>query len=328
MTFVIGSDLVYPADPAARTRWIQSRRAPKNRLDPGRPYAFLREEEVDAHAETVSTATVFLTNRECPFRCLMCDLWQNTLDERSPPGAIPAQIAYALERLGPARQIKLYNAGSFFDAGAIPPGDHAAIAEAVHAFERVVVECHPTLVGERCAQFRDRIAGRLEVALGLETVHPDVLARLNKRMTVESFLSAAAFLRANDIGLRVFLLVRPPFLSEHEGVEWAKRSLDTALEAGATVCALIPTRAGNGAMDALHEAGDFTPPHLASLEAAQRYGLERAGRQARVFSDLWDIQRFFTCACSPQRAARLAEMNQTQRVLPAMACAACGYDQP
>ena len=28
----------------------------------------------------VDVATLFLTNRECPFRCLMCDLWKNTLE--------------------------------------------------------------------------------------------------------------------------------------------------------------------------------------------------------------------------------------------------------
>ncbi len=69
-------------------------------------------------------ATVFLTNRECPFRCLMCDLWRNTLTETVPVGAIPAQIDHALLRLPPAKQLKLYNSGSFFDPHAIPPQDY------------------------------------------------------------------------------------------------------------------------------------------------------------------------------------------------------------
>ena len=81
---------------AARNPWIVSQRGPKNRLDPGRPYAFLWEEEVGADGRMVPTATMFLTNRECPYRCLMCDLWKNTLDARVPSGAIAAQIRYAL----------------------------------------------------------------------------------------------------------------------------------------------------------------------------------------------------------------------------------------
>ena len=137
---------IYPANPLQRTRWIQARRGPKNRLDPERPYAFLYEEEPGAAGGPVPTATVFLTNRECPYRCLMCDLWRNTLDERVPRGAIAGQIRRALDQLPPARQIKLYNAGSFFDPQAIPPEDDEEIAALLAAFERVIVECHPALL--------------------------------------------------------------------------------------------------------------------------------------------------------------------------------------
>lgn len=312
----------YPRAASERTRWIVSKRNPKNLLNPLRPYAFLWEEEAGPGRATIPTATVFLTNRECPYRCLMCDLWRNTLDERVPHGAIAAQIRYALECLPPARQIKLYNAGSFFDPQAIPPEDDAEIANAVRGFERVVVECHPAFLGDRCQRFRDGLAGRLEVAVGLETVHPDVLARLNKHFTVADFGRAAAFLASHDIALRVFLLLRPPFLTEAEGIIWAKRSLDVAFDSGATVCCVIPTRAGNGAMEALAASGDYAPPTLPSLEAVQEYGLGL--KQGRVFTDLWDIEKFYTCACSLTRAVRLAEMNRTQTTLPPVVCAGCG----
>jgi len=311
----------YPTDPAARNRWIAARRGPKNVLDPQQPYAFLWEEETGPIGDPVPTATLFLTNKECPYRCLMCDLWKNTLNERVPLSAIPTQIAHALGPLPPARQIKLYNSGNFFDPQAIPPEDYPAIAQAVAGFERVVVECHPALLGERCLRFRDLLSGQLEVAIGLETVHPEALSRLNKRITVEDFRRAADFLAANGIALRVFLLVRPPFLSEAEGVEWAQRSLDVAFEAGAAVCCLIPTRGGNGAMEQLAASGDYAPPRLTSLEAALEYGLKL--QRGRVFADLWDIDTFFTCACAPQRAARLEEMNRTQHIPSPILCDHC-----
>src|SRR5579884_2074286 len=79
----------YPVGAAARNRWVLARRASKNPLDPWRPYAMLREEEAGADGGLISTLTMFLTNTECPYRCLMCDLWKNTLDAPTPPGAIP-----------------------------------------------------------------------------------------------------------------------------------------------------------------------------------------------------------------------------------------------
>src|SRR5919205_882799 len=138
---------------------IVAQRGPKNRLDPRRPYAFLVEPERSVTGEVVDVSTLFLTNRECPYRCLMCDLWRNTLDERVPAGAIPEQIRHALDRLPPARQVKLYNSGSFFDPAAIPPEDYPEIARLVAPFERVIVECHPAMLGRRCLQFQELVRG-------------------------------------------------------------------------------------------------------------------------------------------------------------------------
>jgi len=350
-------------------QWILAQRPARNPVDPGRPFAFFIEEERAESGETASSATIFLTNRECPWRCLMCDLWKNTLTESVPPGAIPVQIDFALLRLlgphsaashpaplvekqettplrtptplvsaqraGPiARgdacesipkptQIKLYNSGSFFDRRAIPPADYPAIGQRVRRFERVIVECHPALIGDSCLRFRDLLSGRLEVAMGLETAHPEILSRLNKRMTLKQFARAAEFTRRNGIALRVFILVKPPFLNEAEALCWVKRSLDFAFDCGATVATLIPTRAGNGALEALAAQGQFSPPKLETLEAAAAYGVD-LGR-GRVFADLWDLEKFSTCVhCFTARLARLREMNLRQAVPPLISCPQCG----
>ncbi|MCA9056707.1 MAG: radical SAM protein, partial [Planctomycetaceae bacterium] len=172
--------------------FIREQRGEKNKVDPFRPYAFLVEPECGSGGEVQDVATLFLANRECPFTCLMCDLWKNTLDSRIPVGAIPQQIDYALERLPAAQSIKLYNSGNFFDPQAIPPEDYAAIAERMTGFRTVIVENHPRLVGPRCLEFQRLLpAGvELEVAMGLETIHPEALAALNKEMTTDDFARA------------------------------------------------------------------------------------------------------------------------------------------
>lgn len=312
----------YPLGARERDEWILARRPARNAVDAHKPYAFLVEEERAESGEIVRVATIFLTNRECPWRCLMCDLWQNTLTESVPPGAIPEQIDFALGQLGDARQIKLYNAGSFFDPRAILPEDFSAIAEQVRGFERVMVECHPALIGDAVLRFRDLLSGRLEVAMGLETVEPTVLEKLNKRMTLDRFAKAAEFLRAHDVALRVFVLVKPPFLEESAALEWARRSVEFAFDCGAGVVSLIPTRAGNGALDSLAASGDFAPPKLATFEAAFDHGVGL--QRGRVFADLWDLEKFSSCPnCFSTRRERLQEMNARQVVLPRVDCAAC-----
>ena len=258
----------FPGDPRLRDRWILDRRGPRNPVEPSRPYAAFVEEEAGESGELASVATVFLSNRECPWRCLMCDLWKNTLEEDTPPGAIPEQIRHAIAELPASRWIKLYNSGSFFDAKAIPPSDDEAIASLLAPFERVIVESHPALVGPRCERLQRLLPGRLEVAMGLETIHPEILPRLNKRMTLAQYRRATDFLNSRGIAHRAFLLVGLPWIESAEALDWALRSAAFAFDCGACAVSLIPTRSGNGAMEALQARGEFAPPRLSLLEAA------------------------------------------------------------
>lgn len=287
---------------------------------------FLEEERL-ASGAIARTGVVLLTNKECPWRCLMCDLWKNTTTHPVAPGAIPRQIEQAkriwAEGGALPQQVKLYNSGSFFDPAAIPPEDDATIAGQLAFAENVVVESHPLLIGERALRLRDRLDGTLEVAVGLETAHPGVLARLNKKFDLPRFARAAEFLRSAGIALRVFLLVHPPFLREAEGPRWTVKSAECAFACGATAVSLIPTRGGNGAMERLRESGAFVPPTLRALEESQ--GAVLALRRGRVFTDLWGLEAFSTCAsCFEARRRRLDRINRTQVDEPPVACEDCG----
>ena len=306
-------------DPILNDSWIRTRRGAKNKTNPYRPYAFNIEKERLKSGKIEDVITIFLTNKECPFTCLMCDLWKNTTDEKVPPGAIPDQIKWVLDQHPNSKHIKLYNSGNFFDKQAIPVEDHREIASLLQGFETVIVESHPRLINDNVLRFRDMLEKELQVAIGLETVHPDILPRLNKRMELSDFRKSVEFLHQNDINSRAFILLRPPFLTEAEGIEWAKRSIDFAFECGVECCVVIPTRAGNGAIDWLQNKRDFTPPDITSLEEVLDYGIGL--KSGRVFADLWDIDKFSTCnKCLDPRKTRLESTNLHQDLLPPVLC--------
>jgi len=302
------------ADSPVSDAWIVARRPPKNAVQPDRPYAFLHEQEPDRHGRLLDVATIFLTNRECPLKCLMCDLWKNTLDEPLPPGIIPRQITHALKALPPVQAVKLYNSGNFFDAKAIPPADDDSIAQLMAPFAQVIVECHPKMIGDRCFRWAQMLEPDLQVAIGLETAHADTLKKLNKHMTLQDFERATERLIKRGISVRAFVLLRPPFMTEAQGLQWAKASVEFAFDVGGECCAIIPTRAGNGAMEELKKAGLFGEPTLDSLEEAFDYGLSL--RRGRVFVDLWDLENGQGDHCQKARIQRLARMNRTQTVEP------------
>jgi archaeosine synthase beta-subunit len=89
---------------------------------------------------------------------------------------------------------------------------------------------------------------------------------------------------------------------------WLLRSIDAAFSCGATVVSLIPTRAGNGALDDLAKAGWFRAPSLDDIERSFAMALNYAAGRGRIFVDVWDLE--------PARRDRLVAMNLSQRVLP------------
>jgi archaeosine synthase beta-subunit len=330
----------YPAERPARDRFVVERRGARPVHDPWRYQGVIVEDERTAGGRVARMATVLLTGRECPWRCAMCDLWRYTTVADTPAGAIAAQVAAARAALDsggfPVTGMKLYNAGSFFDARAVPEADYDGVAASLAGMSRVIVESHPTLVlsaGARVDRFRAALArhrgGRgepaaLEVAMGLETAHPDALDRLNKRFTAERFAAAARALRDRGVALRVFLLISPPFIPPSDQDVWLLRSLDMAFACGASAVSLVPTRPGNGAMEAIADAGSFRAPALRDIERSVESALTHASGRGRVFVDLWDLPKFAACGrCLAARHARLHAMNLEQSVHAPFRCGAC-----
>jgi radical SAM enzyme (TIGR01210 family) len=288
----------------------------------------LLEEERGSGGALESVLTVFLAGSECPFTCVFCDLWRHTLEGPTPRGALPAQLERALaaeevRRVQP-RRVKLYNASNFFDPRAVPPEDLPALAKLLEGFEGVTVECHPRLVGDGCIAFADRLTGRLEVAMGLETVHPKALARLNKEMSLDEFDVAVGRLERARIDVRAFVLVGTPFIEPREQAVWAARSASYALDRGVRVAALIPVRGGNGELERLAAAGDFTAPRLPDLEEA--LDAAHAAGPGIVLADLWDVGQLPACAaCQDPRVERLRALNRAGPPQPPVECTTCGW---
>lgn len=302
------------------SREIEKNRPQRNIVDPNIPFHFLHEMEPDKDGNLQTVNTIFLTSKECVFKCLMCDLWKNTLLEDTPEGAIIKQIDYALSRLPEASVIKLYNSGNFFDQKSIPLSDYAGIIDRVKNFKKVIVENHAKLCGQACVDFNDQLNGKLEIAMGLETIHPDSLPKLNKQLSQEDFKKAANFLSSHGIDMRAFILLNPPFIiDEKESIEWTIKTIQFAFDCGVDCCSIIPTRGGNGTMEKLQEQGYYVPPSLNALEEVFDRGL--ALKQGQVLVDTWDIGFLSNCThCFEERKSRLNQMNLNQKIYQSIAC--------
>lgn len=316
---------------------VRSLRPDKPEVDPWTPHGKSVDIERLPGGGRAHVLTAFLSGRECPFTCVFCDLWQYTTDAPTPPGALVAQLRQLLaeRQLGSVvpdveeDHIKLYNASNFFDLKAVPASDDVELSELLCPFDRIIVESHPRLISQRCFDVACQFgAGRLQVAMGLETVHPQAQPQLGKGADLDDYRRAAERLHRHGIAWRAFVLVGSPFVPLDEAALWAERSAAFAFDLGAIQVALIPVRGGNGALEELARRGDFQAPSLGHLEEAfdRCLGLQGSGI---VTADTWDLERFATCpACREDRSQRLGRMNLSGRVEPRVHCQRCESDLP
>jgi hypothetical protein len=312
---------VSPAETADRR--IRSLRPPKPAVDPWKAHGCIVERERRPGPVVEQTATIFLAGAECSFTCSFCDLWRYTIDGSTPPGALPAQIEASLAGLEPVQRLKLYNASNFFDRRAVPREDLPRIAELCAPFSGVTVESHAKTIDLGALEFARQLTGRLEVAMGLETIHPSAAPLLNKRLDVDRFDRAVDLLVANGIDVRVFVLLGVPGIPSSDTVEWTVRSVEHAAARGAAIVSIIPIRGGNGEMERLASLGQFAPPTLDQLEQSLDLALDHP--QTAVTVDMWDVDRLARCAaCRDRRVERLRRINLSGNRESTIACAECG----
>ena len=71
----------------------------KNKLDETKAYGVFSEPELTRFGVVEDHNIILTTNKECSFKCVMCDLWKNTLEYRVENGVITKQVKDALEKL-------------------------------------------------------------------------------------------------------------------------------------------------------------------------------------------------------------------------------------
>ncbi len=292
---------------------IRSFRPRKAAADAYAAHGSVLENERRPDGKIEQALTVFLTGAECPFTCSFCDLWQWTLDGPTPSGALTRQLKSVLDTRDDKTRdrLKLYNASNFFDQRAVPSEDLLGIAKLAAPFAAITVESHANTIGAK------------KVAVGLETIHPAAAAQLNKRLDLARFDSAARFLSDNGIDLRVFVLLGAPYVPVGETVAWTVRTVEYAVEQGASVVSIIPVRGGNGELERLQGLGHFTPPTLAQLEEALDLSLQFT--RAVITADIWDVDRMPACEhCHAERVNRLRRMNVSGRAESRVSCGLCG----
>ena len=240
--------------------------------------------------ERVAAFVLILRTRGCYWAdakgCSMCGYARDTLGRSATPAELGSQLARALARYRGEPYVKIYTSGSFLDDREVDPASREAIVRAFSGrARRLLLETLPEFATDGAlSPLRSAFGGELEVALGLESTDPVVLARfVHKNAPPSAYLEAADRLRGLGLRAKAYLLLKPPYLTEQESIADVLRSIEEASARFDTLSVNPVHIQGGTVVEWLFRRGRYRPPWLWSVVETLRLGAERKG-SARLVS--------------------------------------------
>ncbi|MFP4625286.1 MAG: archaeosine biosynthesis radical SAM protein RaSEA [Natronomonas sp.] len=226
----------------------------------------------------VSSLTIILNTGGCRWAraggCTMCGYVAESVEGGTvSPENLSRQIEVALEHEreradDPAELVKIYTSGSFLDEREVPAETREEIARTFADRDRIVLESLPDFVDpEKLRPFTDR-GIETDVAIGLETATDRIRHdAVNKYFDFADFEAACDRAVEAGAGVKAYLLLKPPFLSESEAVADMERSVrNCAAVEGCHTVSMNPTNVQRHTMvEALYHDGGYRPPWLWSV---------------------------------------------------------------
>jgi len=179
------------------------------------------------HDSVADAFVIILRTRGCSWAhssgCSMCGYfndsnWNDIVEEQ-----IQNQFKTAMKHYTNQPIIKIFNSGSFFDTQELPPTTQQVIlAESNQYTEKIVVESRPEFITNKIVNKleKNNMNKKIEVGIGLETANDHIRTHaINKGFTYNDFKKAATILKNHHIGIKTYLLIKPPLLTEQEAID-------------------------------------------------------------------------------------------------------------
>ncbi len=227
--------------------------------------------------KTVDTLTVIFKTSGCWWGkiggCTMCGFVYDSACSPPEPSDIIKQLEKALQKGNVLEHfmLKIFTSGSFLDTGEVSEQVRGMVLDRLEKDDRifkVIVESRPEFVTDK--DLKDCIkhlqGTEFEVAVGLETSSDNIRSNsINKGFKFKDFTTAADIAKDNGVGMKTYLLLKPPFISEGEGLEDLVRTIDDAAPYSQTISINLCNVQRGTYVEHLFQRGQYRPPWLWSI---------------------------------------------------------------
>jgi radical SAM enzyme (TIGR01210 family) len=250
--------------------------------------------------------TIILRSKGCSWAlsnhggCSMCGYYLDAAYKDVSTPQLISQFDYAFnDKINEIKQdsynyiLKIFNSGSFLDENEIPKDFREYVFEKVSKVERIkeiVIESRiEYITSENLQEIKDRINNKhLEIAIGLESVEDYIRNNyINKRLLFKDFKSVLNKCREQDVGVKVYLLFKPPFLNEQAAIDDCSHSIKTLIDLGVNSISINPTNIQKGTLtEYLWFQNRYRPPWYYSLFKCIKKSITQDDlKRVRVLSD-------------------------------------------
>lgn len=237
----------------------------KEKRSPSQLEAIWKETDMSGGRKVAAMVMIMRTNGCCWVKeggCTMCGYREASLGGVTEDDLLK-QLEQALSRYKDEPFVKIYTSGSFLDDNEVPPSVRARIFDAFKGCERILFESRPEFITEESLA---DVPKTVTVALGLESSDPEVLkTAVHKGFTPDDILRAGTLLKSKGYGVRTYLLLKTPFMTEKMAIEDAVRSARFA-DPFSDEISVNPLNVQRGTyVERLWKRGDFRSPWIWSL---------------------------------------------------------------
>lgn len=274
---------------------------PEEKLN--KPVSFWTKEDRLMH-DKGKAFTIILRTRGCSWAlehggCSMCGYIEDANIEPVGPQQIINQFDFALEQnLEDIKSdsynyvLKIFNSGSFFDDTEVPKQVRTYIYERLAKIPQItefIVESRPEFITDENLSLLNKMLPNKynEVGIGLESVDEHVRnTYIHKGLLYEDFLSAVKLCHSHNIGIKAYLLFKPPFLNEQAAIDDCLHSIETLVDLDIETISINPCNIQKGSyVEYLWYQNRYRPPWYYSLFRCLRKAFKEGSLKTRILCD-------------------------------------------
>ncbi len=207
--------------------------------------------------------------------CTMCSYLLDGAPTMATAEEFVHQFDFAMKKLENESiplAVKMYTSGSLLDSEEMPDEARRKILERIADDNRiieVIIESRPEYASESVlSEIRSILGDRhVEIGVGLESINDRVRSIcINKGFDSEEFKRTVERARAHQIGIRAYVLVKPPFLTERDAILDSIKTIEAASSFGVTTVSVNPVNIQKYTLvERLWSRGHYRPPWLWSV---------------------------------------------------------------